>query len=60
MAKKKRETKPTIKKVEVIEIDSTIEEIKSDLENGVTNLRFLSNKYNKTKHFRFLVYNFNT
>jgi len=48
MAKKKRETKPTIEKVEVIEIDSTIEEIKSDLENGVTNLRFLSNKYNKT------------
>jgi len=48
MAKKKRETKPTIEKVEVIEMDSTIEEIKSDLENGVTNLRFLSNKYNKT------------
>ena len=48
MAKKKRETKPTIEKVEVVEIDSTIEEIKSDLENGVTNLRFLSNKYNKT------------
>ena len=48
MAKKKREIKPTIKKVEVIEIDSTIEAIKSDLENGVTNLRFLSNKYNKT------------
>jgi len=48
MSKKKRETKPTIEKVEVIEIDSTIEEIKSDLENGVTNLRFLSNKYNKT------------
>ena len=48
MAKKKRETKPTVKKVEVIEVDSTIEEIKSDLENGVTNLRFLSNKYNKT------------
>ena len=48
MAKKKRETKPTIEKVAVVEIDSTIEEIKSDLENGVTNLRFLSNKYNKT------------
>ena len=46
--KKKREIKPTIEKVEVIEMDSTIEEIKSDLENGVTNLRFLSNKYNKT------------
>ena len=48
MAKKKRETKPTVKKVEVIEIDSTIEAIKSDLENGVVNLRYLSNKYNKT------------
>ena len=48
MAKKKRESKPTIEKVEVVEIDSTIEEIKSNLENGVTNLRFLSNKYNKT------------
>tara|TARA_R110001606_G_scaffold360972_1_gene514040 strand:+ start:820 stop:990 length:171 start_codon:yes stop_codon:yes gene_type:complete len=46
MAKKKRETKPTVKKVEVI--DSAIEEIKSELDNGVTNLRFLSNKYNKT------------
>ena len=48
MAKKKRETKPTVKKVEVIEVDSTIEAIKSDLDNGVVNLRYLSNKYNKT------------
>ena len=48
MAKKKREIKPTIDKVEVIEIDSVIEEIKSELENGVVNLRYLSNKYNKT------------
>tara|TARA_R110000772_G_scaffold148307_1_gene258882 strand:- start:12390 stop:12566 length:177 start_codon:yes stop_codon:yes gene_type:complete len=48
MAKKKRETKPTVKKVEVIEVDSTIEEIKLELENGVVNLRYLSNKYNKT------------
>jgi len=46
MAKKKGENKPTIKKVEVI--DSTIEEIKLELDNGVVNLRFLSNKYNKT------------
>ena len=46
MAKKKRETKPTVKKVEVI--DSAIEEIKLELENGVVNLRYLSNKYNKT------------
>ena len=48
MAKKKRETKPTVKKVEVIEVDSTIEAIKSELDNGVVNLRYLSNKYNKT------------
>lgn len=48
MAKKKGEFKPTIKKVEVIEVDSVMEEIKSELENGITNLRYLSNKYNKT------------